>query len=134
MSTETSTPPSALGPAVDHRPAQDALTSPAPPTGAVKVPPPATVVLAVQARPKSPGLAVLFSALSLGGGHLYTGRTGLGIGMIVVDVFLLLVASIPFVGVVLGPMIWIPLFIAMAVSSSRAAAAHNAQLSGATAR
>ena len=43
-------------------------------------------------QPKSAGVAVLLSFLLLGAGHLYMGRTGAGIALIVLDVFLWLLA------------------------------------------
>jgi TM2 domain-containing membrane protein YozV len=76
---------------------------------------------------KTPGIAVLLSFLWLGAGHLYAGKSGIGLALLATNFVLLLLALIPFVGWVLAPLGWIPLFIFAAISSSSAVKEHNAR-------
>ena len=102
----------------------------APATPGLPVPqqafPPAAQPTAVVAM-KTPGIAVLLSFLWLGAGHLYAGKTGIGLALLATNFVLLLLALIPFVGWVLAPLGWIPLFIFAAISSSGAVKEHNAR-------
>jgi TM2 domain-containing membrane protein YozV len=76
---------------------------------------------------KTPGIAILLSFIWLGAGHLYAGRTGLGLGLMAVNLFLLLFLMIPLIGWVLSPLAWIGLFIYAAISSNNAVKQHNAR-------
>ena len=87
--------------------------------------PPAPVVVVPL---KTPGIAVLLSFLWLGAGHLYAGKIAAGVVLMVVDFFVVLIAFIPFVGWILAPLLWVPLFIVAAITSTVAASNHNARL------
>lgn len=76
---------------------------------------------------KTPGIAVLLTFLWLGAGHLYAGRTGTGVALLVTNVFLLILLAVPLVGWVLAPVLWVPLFVLAAVSAAGAVRAHNAR-------
>jgi TM2 domain-containing membrane protein YozV len=92
---------------------------PAAPTPA-PYPPPALHVFPA----KSPGIGVLLSFLWLGAGHLYVGKIGLGIGLIVFDFFLVLLSLIPFIWILTFP-IWLIAFIFVAINVSNEAKAFN---------
>jgi len=76
---------------------------------------------------KTPGIAVLLSFLWLGAGHLYAGRTGVGLALIAIDLVLILLLMVPLIGWVLAPLGWLGLFIYAAISSSNAVKQHNAR-------
>jgi TM2 domain-containing membrane protein YozV len=76
---------------------------------------------------KTPAVAVLLSILWLGAGHLYAGRTALGLALMAVDVFLVLFLMVPLIGWVLAPLAWFGLCIYAAISSSNAVKRRNAQ-------
>ena len=60
----------------------------------------------VVTAPKSAGIAILLSLLWFGAGHLYANQTGLGIALILYDVFLgILSATI--VGLVVSIPLWL---------------------------
>jgi TM2 domain-containing membrane protein YozV len=75
---------------------------------------------------KSPGVAVLLSFIWLGAGHLYVGRIGLGIGIMVFDFFLILLSLIPFSWILTVP-VWLIAFVFIAINVSNEAKACNAR-------
>ncbi len=76
---------------------------------------------------KTPGIAVLLSFLWLGAGHLYAGRTGAGVAFMAINFFLVFFMFIPFIGWLIAPVIWVPLFVVAAVTASGAVKAYNAR-------
>jgi TM2 domain-containing membrane protein YozV len=72
---------------------------------------------------KSPGLAVFFS-IWLGAGHLYVGKTGPGVGLLVLHFFLLLMLF-TLIGAVIAIPIWCVAFAFTAVSASNEAKGFN---------
>jgi len=73
---------------------------------------------------KSPGVGVLLSFLWLGAGHLYVGRIGLGIGLMVFDFFLVLLSIIPIIWIITVP-VWLIAFVFVALNVANAAKAFN---------
>jgi TM2 domain-containing membrane protein YozV len=72
---------------------------------------------------KSPGLAV-FLSIWLGGGQLYVGQIGLGIGLLVFHFFLLLLLFTG-IGAILAVPLWLVSFALVATASSNAAKEFN---------
>ena len=60
--------------------------------------------------------------------EFWLGRTGPGVVLMIVDAFLVLLLLLPIVGWLLAPMIWIPLFIVAAITSSSAVNSYNRRL------
>jgi TM2 domain-containing membrane protein YozV len=120
-------PSAAAGPSaapVPSRPVSSSL-GPAVPTPAPYPPHPPYTAPPLHVVPaKSPGLGVLLSFLWLGAGHLYIGKIGLGVGLIVFDFFLVLLSIIPFIWVLTFP-IWLITFIFVAINVSNEAKAFN---------
>jgi TM2 domain-containing membrane protein YozV len=114
--------------------------APAPSASAVAQPPsPNMAVPAVPAMParppyphpmmhvvsaKSPGVAVLLSFIWLGAGHLYVGKIGLGIGLMVLDFFLVMLSLIPFTWIITVP-VWLITFVFVAIHVSNESKAFN---------
>lgn len=73
---------------------------------------------------KSAGVAVLLSLLWLGAGHLYAGRIGTGIALIVFDL-LLAVLALTGIGLVIAFPVWLMAFLVTAVLAANAASAFN---------
>jgi TM2 domain-containing membrane protein YozV len=96
------------------------------PQAGVPVPayPPQPMVHVVSA--KSPGVAVLLSFIWLGAGHLYVGRIGLGIAIMVFEFFLVLFSLIPFSWFLTVP-VWLIAFVLIAINVSNEAKAFNAR-------
>lgn len=74
-----------------------------PPTGYAPYGPPVQPVAGVPA--KSAGIAVLLSFIWLGAGHLYANEVGLGIGLIVYDAFLVILA-LTLIGAIVAVPLW----------------------------
>lgn len=91
---------------------------------AYAAPPPQPVVVVPA---KTGGLAVLFSFLWLGAGHLYAGRTVAGVVYLFTNLVLWLLTFIPFAAFVTVP-IWFVLFVVAAATSHAACTAHNRRL------
>jgi TM2 domain-containing membrane protein YozV len=75
---------------------------------------------------KSPGVAVLLSFIWLGAGHLYVGKIGLGIGLMVLDFFLVMLSLIPFTWIITVP-VWLITFVFVAIHVSNESKAFNAR-------
>lgn len=73
---------------------------------------------------KSPGIAVLLSLLWLGAGHLYVGKIGAGIALIVLD-FFLFVLSFTVLGLIISIPVWLITFVIVAILASQAAKDFN---------
>jgi TM2 domain-containing membrane protein YozV len=111
---EPSQPTPQAGPAAQHPLPQYGQLPPAPPVQHQQPPPGAYgpqpmyggPVPIVVAAPKSPGVAVLLSLIWFGFGHLYADQTRAGIGLIVFDIFLGILA-ITVVGLVVAIPLWL---------------------------
>lgn len=96
------------------------------PNAGYPVPPFAPQPMVHVVSAKSPGVAVLLSFIWLGAGHLYVGRIGLGIGIMVFDFFLILLSLIPFSWILTVP-VWLIAFVFIAINVSNEAKACNAR-------
>jgi TM2 domain-containing membrane protein YozV len=76
---------------------------------------------------KSAGLAVFFTFLWLGAGHLYVNKIGTGIALIIFDLFLVML-SFTFVGLILAFPAWLVTFLIAAPLAANGANKHNAKL------
>jgi TM2 domain-containing membrane protein YozV len=82
---------------------------------------PQQMTIRVSAPPKSVGVAVLLSFIWLGAGHIYAGKTGLGIALAVLDGILVLLA-LTGIGMIVAFPVWI---IAAPVTMALSASAVN---------
>jgi TM2 domain-containing membrane protein YozV len=76
---------------------------------------------------KSPGVAVLLTFLWLGAGHLYAGRTGTGVALLVYGGLLWLLC-LTLIGALIGVPLWlvsVPLAMVMAARAARDSNARN---------
>jgi TM2 domain-containing membrane protein YozV len=73
---------------------------------------------------KSAGIAVLLTLLWLGAGHLYAGKIGAGIALVIFD-FVLFLLALTFVGALLAVPVWIITFAIAAFLSANAVSEFN---------
>jgi len=92
-------------------------------SAAVSYPPAAGPPVVVVAA-KSAGIAVLLTLLWLGAGHLYAGKIGAGIALVVFD-FVLFLLALTFVGALVAIPIWIVTFAIAAFLSANAVSDFN---------
>jgi TM2 domain-containing membrane protein YozV len=88
---------------------------------------PAVQHMTMPGQAKSPGLAVLFTFLWLGAGHLYVGQVGAGVGFAVVNGILVLL-SLSLIGLIVAFPIWLIIAPIAMVLSATAAGSHNRRL------
>lgn len=82
------------------------------------------------AAPRSAGLAVVLTFLLPGGGHLYLGKVGAGVTLIVWDIFLIFLLFIPIVGFLASLFLWFVTFVIAAILVASEAGAQNRAVYG----